>query len=57
MDPLRLKCWNKKKRIPLECEIKSDVFSFGISILEMGNLLKLKNIKLNEDKVLLKQQI
>ena len=30
-----------------------DTFAFGLSLLEMGNLLSLKNIRLNKEKELL----
>lgn len=54
-DPLRLKCWKKNKQIPLDQAIKSDAFSFGLSILEMGNLLSYKNIKVNKEEKLLNE--
>jgi len=47
MDPLRLKAWKHYKDTPKFCTLNSDAFSFGLSILEMGNLLNLKNIALN----------
>ena len=55
MAPLTLKAWKRRKRIPVELEIMEDAFSFGLSILEMGNLLSLKNIRLNQEKKLLDQ--
>ena len=53
MDPLKLKVWKKNKILPSNFQFKSDAFSFGLSILEMGNLLSFKNIKLNLEKILL----
>ncbi len=53
MSPLRLKAWKKRKRLPETILPVSDSFSFGLSIIEMGNLLNLKNIALNEDEKLL----
>ncbi len=53
MSPLRLKAWKKGKRSPETILPVSDSFSFGLSIIEMGNLLNLKNIALNEDEKLL----
>ena len=35
--------------------IKQDAFGFGLSILEMGNLLTYRNIKLNKDQDLFDQ--
>lgn len=55
MDPLRLKAWKKYKDIPRTCELECDSFSFGLSILEMGNLLNLKNIALNKEQKLLEE--
>ena len=49
MDPLRLKAWKKCRDIPKGCKIQCDGFSFGLSILEMGNLLNMKNIALNKE--------
>jgi hypothetical protein len=57
MDPLRLKAWKKYKDIPKTCDLQCDVFSFGLSILEMGNLLNLKNIALNKEPKLLEEQL
>jgi len=44
MCPLRLKAWKKNKRLPDTILPASDAFSFGLSILELGNLINLKNI-------------
>jgi len=52
-----LKRWKKNKNIPSELAIKSDAFSFGLSILEMGNLISYKNIKINKDQKLLNGQL
>jgi len=52
-----LKFWKKNKDIPLELAIKSDAFSFGLSILEIGNLISYKNIKINKDQKLLNDQL
>lgn len=49
MSPERVKKSNKVKRMPTKFTVKADAFSFGLSILEMGNLLNYKNIKLNKD--------
>ena len=54
MSPLRLKAWKRRKRLPDSILPVSDSFSFGLSMIEMGNLLNLKNIALNEDEKLLK---
>ena len=55
MCPQRLKITNKnKKQIP-KLMIKQDAFGFGLSILEMGNLLTYRNIKLNKDQDLFDQ--
>ena len=53
MSPVRLKLSNKHNKLPLDLLVKSDAFSFGLSILEMGNLLTLNDIKLNKHKTLL----
>ena len=37
--------------------VKSDAFSFGLSILEMGNLLSLKDKRLNKEKTLLTKEL
>ena len=53
MSPLRRKLADKHIKLPLHLVFRSDAFSFGLSILEMGNLLSLKDIKLNNNKTLL----
>ena len=55
MSPFRLRLTNSYKKLPLDLLVKSDAFSFGLSILEMGNLLTLNDIKLNKHKTLLAQ--
>jgi len=55
-DPTKRKAWDKKfklYKLPSQQEIPSDAFSFGISIIELGNLLNLKYIELNKDADLL----
>ena len=48
MDPMTLKAYRSRyRRLPGKLIPKADVFSFGLSILEMGNLLNYKTIKLN----------
>ena len=48
MCPIMLKAFYKHSRkITNEVVIKADSFSFGLSMLEMGNLLNLKRIRLN----------
>ena len=55
MCPQRLKITNKNmKQIP-KLMITQDAFGFGLSILEMGNLLTYRNIKLNKDQDLFDQ--
>ena len=47
MDPIKRKAWDKKGsifKLPPQHEIPSDAFSFALSIIELGNLLNLKNI-------------
>ena len=44
-DPIKRKTWDKRlplAKLPPQQEISSDAFSFGISIIELGNLLNLK---------------
>jgi hypothetical protein len=53
MGPMKLKAWKKNRKLPANLEYKSDSFSFGLSIIEMGNLLTLKNIRLNLESKLL----
>ena len=51
-DPTKRKVWDRRLKItklPPQQEIASDAFSFGISIIELGNLLNLKYIELNKD--------
>ena len=53
MSPKTLTEWNKVAGKAPPNPMLEDTFSFGLSILEMGNLLSLKNIKLNVDEKLL----
>lgn len=54
MCPQKYQAYKGKRKIfTFEEELKADAFSFGLSILEMGNLLDYENIKLNKEENLL----
>lgn len=55
MSPDQIKLYGRGKGMVKGLKIKSDSFSFGLSMLEMGNLFSVKNIRLNKDKNLLDQ--
>jgi len=53
MSPKTLESWTKHGGKGPDDPLLEDTFAFGLSILEMGNLLSLKNIRLNKEKELL----
>ncbi len=53
MSPKTLESWTKHGGKVPDNPLLEDTFAFGLSILEMGNLLSLKNIRLNKEKELL----
>jgi hypothetical protein len=53
MSPNTLESWTKHGGKAPDNPLLEDTFTFGLSILEMGNLLTLKNIRLNKEKDLL----
>jgi hypothetical protein len=55
MSPNTLESWQKHGGKVPKNPLLEDTFSFGLSILEMGNLLSLKNIRLNKEEELLQQ--
>ena len=57
MSPKTLESWTKHGGKVPDNPLLEDTFAFGLSLLEMGNLLSLKNIRLNKEKELLYQQL
>jgi len=53
MSPNTLKSYRKHGGKVPDNPLLEDTFAFGLSLLEMGNLLSLKNIRLNKEKELL----
>ena len=57
MSPNTLKSYKKHGGKVPDNPLLEDTFAFGLSLLEMGNLLSLKNIRLNKKKELLQHQL
>ena len=53
MSPNTLESFTKHGSKAPKNPLLEDTFAFGLSFLEMGNLLSLKNIRLNKEKELL----
>ena len=54
MCPAKQKASKTRKKLDFVENLKSDMFSFSVSIIEMGNLLDIRNVKLCKDEELLK---
>ena len=57
MCPAKQKASKTKKKLDFVENLKSDMFSFSVSIIEMGNLLNIRQVELCKDEDVLKYEM
>ena len=55
--PAKQKASKAKKKLDFVENLKSDMFSFSVSIIEMGNLLNIRQVELCKDEDVLKYEM